>query len=125
MKSKYLFLFAAALLFSFYSVKGQTVGEHLRSIAIKQYPDDKEMQDYVYEEQKTAYFYMIEKANDIECLHFAQKKYPDDYSMQKYVYEEQVEAKKFMRTVLGSAKSNAQKEYPDDYAMQKYKYENP
>ncbi|MBS1623493.1 MAG: hypothetical protein JSS76_16545 [Bacteroidetes bacterium] len=106
------------------SSKGQTVGEYLREFARQKYPDDKEMQDYIYNEQLEALIYM-KNVTDAECKIFAIKKYPGDYAMQKYIYDEQVEAKKYMSSISSAAKADAVARYPDDYAMQKYILENP
>lgn len=101
-----------------------SVKSKIRRFAIKQYPDDNEMQEYVYNNQISAFEYMQTVA-DIEVLGFAVNEYKNDYEMQKYVYDNNIVAKKHMSSLMeDEIKLNAQMNYPKDYTMQRYVYDN-
>ena len=56
------------------------------------------MQQYVYDEQISAYRYM-RSAEDSEVKNIAASEYPTDYAMQKDTYDEQLSAKRYLATV--------------------------
>lgn len=95
----------------------------IKEFAKREYPNDKQMQTYTYNEQLKAYKY-ITTVTDMEVLKFAEREYPYDYSMQKHTYDNQVSAKRYMQGVLDEEiKSFSVREYPYDYSMQKYTYD--
>ncbi|MBI9068987.1 MAG: SH3 domain-containing protein [Salinivirgaceae bacterium] len=100
----------------------EEVDTETQNFAKKAYPNDIEMQKYVYNEQIDSKKFM-KSANDVELIEFAQGKYPDDFSMQEYVYKEQAESKVYMSKVKDKeVLSFALEQYPDDYSMQEYIY---
>lgn len=95
----------------------------IKEFAEREYPNDMQMQTYIYNEQLKAYKYMI-TVKDLEVLKFAEREYPNDYSMQKYTYDNQVSAKRYMQGVQDEEiKTIATREYSHDYTMQKYTYD--
>lgn len=95
----------------------------IKEFAEREYPNDKQMQTYTYNEQLKAYKYII-TVKDMEVLKFAEREYPYDYSMQKHTYDNQISAKKYMQRVADEeVKSFSVREYPYDYSMQKYTYD--
>lgn len=94
----------------------------IKRFAKKEYPEDKEMRDYVYENQIEAYLYM-ETVSDNELKAFAISEHKNDYEMQQHVYDQQVSAKREIAKIPNSpAKSNAINEFPKDYEMQLHIY---
>jgi hypothetical protein len=101
----------------------QSIDSQIREFARSEYPNDIEMQNYIYKQQKTAYEYM-RTVDDQDVKEIALREYPKDYSMQKYVYDNQLSAKSYMRGVTDSdVEEIALREYPSDYSMQKYIYD--
>ena len=101
----------------------QSVESKVRKFARNEYPNDQKMQEYVFNEQISAYRYM-RKVDDVQVKQFAQVEYPNDYSLQKYVYDNQLSAKEYMDRVTNlRIKRKAVREYPSDYSMQKYIYD--
>ncbi|AWV97475.1 ATP-dependent helicase [Arcticibacterium luteifluviistationis] len=95
----------------------------IKRFAKKEYPDDKEMRDFVYKNQVEAFLYMS-TVKDKELEEFAIKQYENDYYMQQHVYDKNVVAKKYMTSVKDSEiETLAKKEYPLDYKMQQYVYD--
>jgi hypothetical protein len=85
-----------------------------RAIALREYPDDARMQQFVYNKQLSAYRYML-TVNDAEVKAFAEREYSNDYSMQKFVYDKQVADKRYMGTVTDTeVLAFARREYPYD-----------
>ncbi|RLD55177.1 MAG: AAA family ATPase, partial [Bacteroidetes bacterium] len=58
----------------------------IKRFAKKEYPEDKEMRDYVYVNQVDAYLYM-ESVSDNELKEFTISEYKNDYEMQKHIYD--------------------------------------
>jgi hypothetical protein len=103
--------------------KSSGIEVEIRSIAAKEYPTDKDMQDYIYKNQMTAHRYMS-SVSDKEVKGIALQEYPADYSMQKYVYDNQASDKRYMAALTDhEVKGIALGEYPLDYSMQKYVYD--
>ena len=95
----------------------------IKRFAKKEYPDDKEMRDYVFKNQVEAYLYM-ESVSDKELKGFAISEYKNDYDMQKHIYDNNVVAKKYMTTVTDTKiKRIAKEDYSEDYEMQQYVYD--
>lgn len=95
----------------------------IKRFAKKEYPDDKEMRDYVYKNQVEAFLYMS-AVTDNELEEFAINQYKNDYCMQQHIYDKNVVAKKYMATVKDSEiEILAKKDYPFDYEMQQYVYD--
>ncbi|EWH09824.1 UvrD/REP helicase [Cellulophaga geojensis KL-A] len=95
----------------------------IKRFAKKEYPDDKEMRDYVYKNQVEAFLYMT-AVTDNELEEFAIKQYKNDYCMQQHIYDKNVVAKKYMASVKDSEiEILAKKDYPLDYEMQQYVYD--
>ena len=95
----------------------------IKRFAKKEYPDDKEMRDYVYKNQVLAFLYMI-TVNDNELEEFAVNQYKNDYCMQQHIYDKNVVAQKYMASVKDyEIKNLAVKNYPLDYEMQQYVYD--
>jgi DNA helicase-2/ATP-dependent DNA helicase PcrA len=95
----------------------------IKRFAKKEYPDDKEMRNYVYKNQVEAFLYMT-AVTDNELEEFAIKKYKNDYCMQQHIYDKNVVAKKYMASVKDSEiEILAKKDYPLDYEMQQYVYD--
>ncbi len=95
----------------------------IKRFAKKEYPDDKEMGDYVYKNQVEAFLYMS-AVTDNELEEFAINQYKNDYCMQQHIYDKNVVAKKYMATVKDSEiEILAKKDYPLDYEMQQYVYD--
>lgn len=102
------------------SITSQTIESKIREFARQEYPSDKEMEDYIYNQQVAAYNYMI-KVTDSEVKNIAIREYPNDYCMQQYIYNQQLSAKRYMKTVIDiDVKDIAIREYPMDYSMQQY-----
>jgi DNA helicase-2/ATP-dependent DNA helicase PcrA len=100
----------------------ETIERKIRKIAKKEYPKDKEMQDYVFKNQMNSYLFM-EKVKDMEVKGIALLEYPKDYGMQEYIYNNNIKAKEFMNSVSDlELKGIAIEEYPKDYTMQEYVY---
>tara|TARA_B110000037_G_scaffold200989_1_gene241999 strand:+ start:48 stop:899 length:852 start_codon:yes stop_codon:yes gene_type:complete len=103
--------------------KPSGIEAEIRSIAAKEYPNDKDMQDYIYKKQMTAHRYMS-SVSDKEVKGIALQEYPADYSMQKYVFDKQASDKRYMAALTDhEVKGIALGEYPLDYSMQKYVYD--
>ncbi|WP_372752691.1 ATP-dependent helicase [Mariniflexile sp.] len=95
----------------------------IKQFAKKEYPDDKEMRDYVYKNQIEAFLYMS-AVTDNELEEFAINQYKNDYCMQQHIYDKNVVAKKYMASVKDSEiEILAKKDYPLDYEMQEYVYD--
>ena len=95
----------------------------IKRLAKKEYPDDKEMRDYVYKNQVEAFLYMS-AVTDNELEEFAINQYKNDYCMQQHIYDKNVVAKKYMASVKDSEiEILAKKDYPLDYEMQQYVYD--
>jgi DNA helicase-2/ATP-dependent DNA helicase PcrA len=95
----------------------------IKRFAKKEYPDDKEMRDYIYKNQVEAFLYMS-AVTDNELEQFAINQYKNDYCMQQYIYDKNVVAKKYMASVKDSEiELLAKKDYPLDYEMQQYVFE--
>lgn len=95
----------------------------IKRFAKKEYPDDKEMRDYVYKNQVEAFLYMS-AVTDNELMEFAINQYKNDYCMQQHIYDKNVVAKKYMASVKDSEiEILAKKDYPLDYEMQQYVYD--
>ena len=95
----------------------------IKRFAKKEYPDDKEMRDYVYKNQVEAFLYMS-AVTDNELEEFAINQYKNDYCMQQHIYDKNVVAKKYMASVKDSEiEILAKKDYPLDYEMQQYVYD--
>jgi len=95
----------------------------VKEIALREYPNDYAMQNYVYDQQLAAKQY-VGTVTDGEVKQIALREYPNDYSMQKYVYDQQLSAKRYMAEVTDrEVKQIALREYPNDYAMQNYVYD--
>lgn len=95
----------------------------IKRFAKKEYPDDKEMRDYVYKNQVEAFLYMS-AVTDNELKEFAINQYKNDYCMQQHIYDKNVVAKKYMTSVKDSEiEILAKKDYPHDYEMQQYVYD--
>ena len=94
-----------------------------KAIAQHEYPNDSDMQQYIYKQQIAAYRY-ISSVKDQEVIGIALNEYPNDYAMQKFVYDQQVAAKNYISKVGDrEVKRIALNEYPNDYAMQKFVYD--
>lgn len=111
------------------SVPASYAAEHgcekskIREFSEREYPNDVDMQKYVYQKQKTANNYMS-SVSDSDVKGIAINEYPNDIAMQKYVYDKQKSAKRYMSSVIdGEIKRIAVSEYSTDYSMQKYIYE--
>lgn len=101
-----------------------SIEQEIRAIAVNEYPNDSQMQEYIYNNQMAAYRYM-QSVEDMEVKGIAQREYPGDYSMQEYIYDNQFADKRYMSTVNDlEVKQIAMSEYPGDYSMQKYIYDN-
>ena len=87
-----ILLLSTSLLFS------QTIESKIREFARCEYPNDTEMQNYIYKQQISAYRFML-TVTDSEVKKIAIREYPNDYSMQKYIYNNQLTAKNYMKTV--------------------------
>lgn len=95
----------------------------IKRFAKKEYPEDTEMRDYIYQNQIEAYFYM-ESVPDQELKEFAISEYKNDYCMQQYIYDKQLIAKHKMTEFEDSIlKNKAINEYPNDFDMQVYTIE--
>ncbi len=123
MRMKYLFIIVC-ILFSTNTSFAGAIQDNIRKSAQRKYPNDSEMQQYVYQSQYAAYWYM-QKVSDEEVQSIATQRYPKDYSLQRYVYDEQLSAKQYMQTVEDrEIKKIAVREYPKDYSLQEYIYNN-
>ena len=99
------------------------IHEAIIEFAKKEYPENIDMQSYIYNEQIVAFFYM-KSVNDPELKKYAVREYPMNFVMQQYGYEEQVKAKAYMATIKDAElKEFAVNEYPDNYSMQQYTYD--
>jgi len=58
----------------------------IMDIAKREYPNDKQMQQYTYNNQLSSKNYMRSTTNS-NAKNKAIREYPNDYSMQKYIYE--------------------------------------
>lgn len=95
----------------------------IKRFAKKEYPDDKEMRDYVFENQVEAYLYM-ESVSDNELKEYAISEYKNDYDMQQHIYDNNVIAKKYMNSVTDmEIKEIAKQDFPKDYEMQQHIYD--
>ena len=65
---------------------GQTIESEIRESAKRDYPNDSQMQEFVYKKQISAYRYMT-GVKDKEVKQIAQREYLNDYAMQKYTYD--------------------------------------
>lgn len=102
---------------------GKNIKAKIKRFAKKEYPDDKEMQDYIYKNQVKAFLYM-ENVSDIELKENAISEYKTDYEMQQHTYDQNVIAKKYMYSVTDiDIKKIAIEEYPKDYGMQQFVYD--
>lgn len=101
----------------------QKIKAKIKRFAKKEYPEDKEMQDYIYKKQLEAFLYM-ESVADKEIKDFAIQEYKNDYDMQQHIYDKNIVAKKYMDSVTDNEiKEIAIKDYPVDYDMQKHVYD--
>jgi len=106
------------------SSEAASVESQIRQFAAFEYPNDSQTQQYVYNQQISAYRYM-QSVSDIEVNQIALREYPNDYSMQQYVYDNQLAAKRYMTTVVDREVIQiALREYPNDFSMQKFVYDN-
>ena len=95
----------------------------IKRFAKKEYPEDKEMRDYVYANQVEDYLYM-ESVSDNELKEYAISEYKNDYGMQQHIYDNNVVAKKYMNSVTDmEIKEIAKQDFPKDYEMQQYIYD--
>jgi len=100
----------------------QKVKAKIKRLAKKEFPDDKEMQDYTYIKQVKAFLYM-ESVTDKEIKDFAIQEYKNDYDMQQHIYDKNIVAKNYMNSVTDiEIKEISKKEYPIDYDMQQHVY---
>ena len=101
-------------------VFSQSIESAIRDYAKKEYPDDADMQDYVYRQQMSAYRYML-AATDEEVERIAVREYPEDYSMQQYIYKRQISAKQNTQPATNSAaKPTAERDDPVDDPIKDY-----
>ena len=63
----------------------QSIESKIREFAKNEYPNDIDMQNYIYKQQMSAYRYML-TVTDNEVKQIAYREYPNDYSMQQYIY---------------------------------------
>ena len=90
-----------------------------RAIARDKYPNDADMQEFVYKKQVAAGLFM-QATKDAQLAAGARQRYPDDFDMQKFVYEKQLRAKQVMAGIPDSAPRRiAIAKYPDDFDMHK------
>lgn len=95
----------------------------IRQFASKEYPKDKEMQDYVFSNQLEDFKFM-DNVKDKQVKNIAIKDWPEDFTMQKHVYEKNIVSKNFMKSVSDKKlKKYAKKEWPSDFTMQQHVYE--
>lgn len=95
----------------------------IKRFAKKEYPDDKEMRDYIYEKQVKAFLYM-ENVSDLELKEYAYCEYKTDFEMQQHIYDKNVIAKNYMSSVTDiEIKELAIAECPKDYEMQQHIYD--
>ena len=98
----------------------QSVESRIREFAAQEYPNNSQMQQYVYDKQISAYRYM-RSVKDSDVKDIAASEYPTDYAMQKYTCDKQLSAKRDLATVPDrEVEQIALREYPTDYSMQKY-----
>ena len=103
--------------------KVRAIEGEIQEFAKREYPEDAQMQDFVYKKQISAFRY-LGKVKDSDSLKFAQREYPEDYSMQKFTYDKQMAAKRYIQTVGDNElKSFSARQYPQDYSMQKFTYD--
>jgi len=122
---KKLLVLVSIIILTFVSLCfASSIETKISNLAIKRYPDNIKMQEYVYHKQITGYNYMAKVPNRI-IKKIAIEKYPNDYVMQKYVYDNQFKA--YLSMSLQPQKSKITKiaisKYPDDYVMQKYVFD--
>lgn len=95
----------------------------IKRFAKKEYPEDKEMRDYVYANQVEYYLYM-ESVSDNELKEIAISEYKNDYGMQQHIYDKNVVAKKYINSVTDmEIKEIAKQVFPKDYEMQQHIYD--
>jgi hypothetical protein len=88
----------SVLLFTASASFSQSIEYKIREIARYEYPNDSEMQDYIYKQQISANKYML-TVTDSEVKQIVVREYPNDYSMQQYTYNNQLAAKNYMKSV--------------------------
>ena len=95
-----------------------------REIARNKWPNDQRMQNPEYEQQMSAYRYMVTAANEPESRAIALGEWPNDFTMQKFEYDKQFAAKTYMAGVVDTEVTQfALSEWPNDFAMQKFEYD--
>ena len=95
---------------------------HLKKFAKKEYPKDKDMQEYVLKNQIQSYNYML-AAVDKRVKKISEKEWPSDFTMQQHVYDRNLQSKAFMKNVSDKElKIYAKKEWPSDFTMQEHVY---
>lgn len=100
----------------------ESIDMELKNFSQKAYPNDSDLQEYVYKEQFESKAFMKTDL-DLDSKKFAVEKYPDDYSLQEYVYNVQIKYKAFMSGTSDiESKRFAVEKYPNDYSLQEYIY---
>ena len=66
-----------------------------KKIAVERFPNDYNMQTFVYNQQMESQKYMSGD-RDEECKKIAQERFPRDFHMQRFVYNQQVEAYNYL-----------------------------
>jgi len=100
-----------------------SIESEIRELAYKDYPNDVDTQNFIYQKHLDAYKF-LKTAQDHIVKDFAVKNYPSNYLMQQHIYNVQMAARKFMSSASNeAAKTIAKEKYPKDYTAQKYIYE--
>ena len=93
-----------------------------KKIAVERFPNDYNMQTFVYNQQMESQKYMSGD-RDEECKKIAQERFPRDFHMQRFVYNQQVEAYNYLvECDDDECLKIAENRFPDDFHMQKFVY---
>jgi len=119
------------------SIKSSSEEEVLKEIMEKaknDWPNDKDMQDFQYENQVQAYYEILDLTNTSdyrqEILTKAQEDWPEDYEMQLFQYENQLEAYHVIQNLPCTSNyrqdilDKSSDDWPRDYEMQLFQYNN-
>ena len=112
----------------------ETILNQIMEQAKKDWPDDREMQEFQYNNQVDAYHDILDLPNTSDyhegILTDAQKDWPGDYEMQLFQYENQLEAYHDILNLPNTSNYNeaalnrAKSDWPGDYEMQLWQYNN-
>ena len=112
----------------------ETVFNQIMEQAQKDWPDDRDMQEFQYNNQVEAYHDILNLSNTTDyhdgILIDAQKDWPGDFQMQLFQYENQLEAYHDILNLPNTndyneaALNRAKSDWPGDYQMQIWQYNN-